>query len=168
MKITIITPVFPYPEAGVLPGIERHIQNLTLSLKNLGINIQIITSFWNGGSKLDNYKGISIKRILDSKKLFGKIGSFARLNNITLGLNFMSKKIYKYFYDSNIVILAQPFGFNRFLKIKKFPLLISRIIMKNLKCFKNILTYLFFIFFKNNNIKVIKKLSQSQNLQNHY
>jgi len=121
VKITIVSPVFPYPNAGIFVGIERYIQYLSLSLKTLGINVQIITSFWNGGSKYDNYKGIPIIRVLDSKKVLGKFGSFFRLNNITLGLNLLSKRIYKRYFNSNLVILAQPFGFTRFLKIKGVP-----------------------------------------------
>lgn len=158
MKVTIITPVFPYPEAGVLPGIERHIQYLALSLKNLGINIQIITSFWNGGSKLDNYKGISIKRILDSKKLFGKIGSFARLNNITLGLNFIAKKNYKSFYNSNLVILAQPFGFTKFLKIKKIPVVNISYHYEEPKMFQEYFDLPFFHFLQKRQYKVHKNV----------
>ncbi len=75
MKVTIVTPVFPYPRAGVLPGIERYVQNLVLGFKSLGIKINIITSYWNGGSKFDRYRGIPIARILDSKKILGKLGS---------------------------------------------------------------------------------------------
>lgn len=121
MKITIITPVFPHPKGGIFPGVERYLQELSLALKKLGVKLEIITSYWNGGKKYDIYKRIPITRIMDSKKLIGPIGSFARLNNITLGLNFLRKKIYKKFYDSNIVILAQPFAFTRFLKLKGVP-----------------------------------------------
>ena len=121
MKITIITPVFPYPKPGILPGIEKYVQNLVLGLKNLGLKVNIITSYWNGGSKFDRYKGIPITRILDSKKILGKLGSILRLNHITLGFNLMLKKIYKIYYDSNVVIFTQPLGFTRYLKIKKIP-----------------------------------------------
>lgn len=158
MKVTIVTPVFPYPKAGVLPGIERYIQYLSLSLKNLEINIQIITSFWNGGSKFDNYKGIPIIRVIDSKKLFGKIGSFARLNNLTLGLNFISKKIYKSFHDSNLVILAQPFGFTKFLKIKKIPVVNISYHYEEPKMFQEYFDLPFFHFLQKRQYKIHKKI----------
>jgi len=123
MKVTLITSVFPHPRFGIFPGIERYLQSLALNLKKQGIHVQIITTFWNGGTKFDNYKGIPIFRVLDSKTLFGKIGSIARLNNYTIGFNFILKKIYKKFYDSNIVFLAHPFGLTRYLKIKKVPII---------------------------------------------
>jgi len=158
MKITIITPVFPYPNPGVFPGIERHIQYLALSLKKLGVNVQIITSFWNGGLKYDEYDNIPIIRILDSKKLLGRIGSFARLNNITLGLNFMSKKIYKYFYDSNIVILTQPFGFIEFLKLKNIPVINICYHYEEPKMFQEYFDLPFFHFLQKRQFKIHRKI----------
>lgn len=121
MKIVIISPVFPYPKAGILPGIERFAENLALNLKKVGHQIKIITTFWNGGNRYDLYKGISILRVLDSKALFGKFGSIFRLNHFTFGLNLIKKRIFKYYYDSDAIILPLAIGFTGFLKIKKIP-----------------------------------------------
>jgi len=158
MKFTVVSPVFPYPNPGILPGIERYVQYLTLNLKKLGVEIQIITSFWNGGSKHDVYKEIPIIRIPDSKKLLGRFGSIARLNHITLGLNFLSKKIYKYFKDSNIVILVQPFGFTRFLKLKKIPVINISYHFEEPKMFQEYFELPFFHYLQKKQYKIHKKV----------
>jgi len=67
MKIAIITPTFPYPKRG-LPGLyghERYTENLAINLKKMGHDVKIITTFWNGGNRNDNYKGI--QRVNDGK-----------------------------------------------------------------------------------------------------
>lgn len=158
MKITIITPVFPYPRAGFYPGVERYLQYLVLSFKKLGIKIQIITSFWNGGVQFDHYKGVPIIRVLDSRTIFGKLGSFFRLNHITFGLNFISKKIYRYYYDSNIVILAQPFGFTRFLKIKGIPTISIAYHYDKPEMFKQYFELPFFHYLQKRQFKIHKNV----------
>ena len=74
MKITIISPFFPYPKRGDFFGAERYTENLAFSLKEIGFDIKIVTSFWYGGKRYDTYNGIPILRILDSKALFGNFG----------------------------------------------------------------------------------------------
>lgn len=158
MKITIIASVFPHPRLGIFPGIERYLQYLALNLKKQGINVQIITTFWNGGTKFDSYKGIPIFRVLDSKTLFGKIGSIARLNNYTIGFNFISKKIYKKFYDSNIVILAHPFGLTRYLKIKKVPTISIAYHYKKPELFQEYFELPFFQYIQKKQYKIHKNV----------
>jgi hypothetical protein len=34
VRITVITPVFPYPKRGVYTGIERHVEGLCKGFKN--------------------------------------------------------------------------------------------------------------------------------------
>ena len=124
-KISIITPAFPYPNRGVLPGVERYVESIAIPLKEIGIDVKIITCFWNGGSRYDNYKGIPILRILDSKALFGKIGSIFHLNNITFGLNLINKKNFEFFKDSDVIIMPLALGFTRFFKLKNIPVISS-------------------------------------------
>lgn len=121
MNITIITLAFPYPRRGSLFGIERSIENLSFNLKKLGHNVKIVTTYWNGGKKYDNYKGIPILRVLDSKARLGKIGSIFLLNHLTFGLNIIRKKHFKFYENSNIIILPLAIGFTFFFRIKKIP-----------------------------------------------
>ena len=125
MEITIITPSFPYPKRGTLPGIERYIENLAISLKNLNHNIKIVTTYWNGGDRYDIYKGLPILRVLESKALLGKIGSIFLLNYFIFGLNIFRKKNYQFFQNSDIIIIAVAIGFTRILKNKKFRVISS-------------------------------------------
>lgn len=122
-KITIITPVFPYPNRGILPGIERYVENLIFPLKNLGENIKIVTTYWNGGKRNDVYKGIPILRIKDSKSIFGKIGSIFYLNYFSFGLNLIRKKNFMFFNDSDLIIMPLALGFTSIMKLKRIPII---------------------------------------------
>ena len=123
MKITIITPCFPYPNRGELTGIERVVENLAIYLNKLGHDLKIVTTYWNGGKRNDIYKGIPILRVLDSKEILGKIGSIFMLNHITFGLNALRPKNFKFYKDSNALILPLGIGFTKFFKIKKIPII---------------------------------------------
>lgn len=123
LRISIVTPVFPYPKRGVLPGVERYVENLAIPLKQLGQEVKIVTCFWNGGSKYDEYYGIPILRVLDSKRVLGKIGSIFHLNNLTFGLNIIMKKNFSFYADSDIILMPLALGFTRFFKIKNIPLI---------------------------------------------
>ena len=123
LKISILSLVFPYPKGGIMPGVENYVENFAVPLKKLGHDVNIITTYWNGRKKYDYYKGIPIIRILDSKALFGKIGSIFHLNNFTFGLNLILKKNFKFYQDSDVVIIPLAIGFNRFFKLKKIPVI---------------------------------------------
>ncbi|NVM35976.1 MAG: glycosyltransferase family 4 protein [Candidatus Lokiarchaeota archaeon] len=121
MKITIVTPTFPYPRRGEYYGLERYIENLALSLKNLGNKIKIITTFWNGGKRYDNFNGIEILRLLETKAIFKEFGAIGFLHYITFGLNLFRKRNFRFYNDSDIVILNIPIPFSGFFKIKNIP-----------------------------------------------
>ena len=123
MKITIITPCFPYPNRGLLTGIETYSENLAINFKAIGNDVKIVTTFWNGGKRYDIYKEIPILRILDSKTFLGRLGSIFQLNLFTFGFNLMRKKNLKFFSDSDVILLIVAIGFTRFFKIKKFPII---------------------------------------------
>jgi len=61
MKITIISPVFPYPNRGILGGIERVVENLSIFFKKLNHNVKIVTTYWNGGNRYDKYRNSYFK-----------------------------------------------------------------------------------------------------------
>ena len=122
-KITIITLVFPYPKRGIMPGVENYVESFAVPLKKLGYDVRIITTYWNGKNKFDNYKGIPITRLYDSKSLFGKLGSIFHLNNITFGLNLLLKRNLKLYQDSDVIIIPLAIGFTRFFKLKNLPII---------------------------------------------
>ena len=123
LKISILSLVFPHPKAGIMPGVENYVESFAVPLKKLGYDIRIITTYWNGSNKFDNYKGIPIIRILDSKSLFGKIGSIFHLNNFTFGLNLLLKKNFKLYQNSDVIIIPLAIGFTSFFKLKKIPII---------------------------------------------
>ena len=123
VKISILSLVFPYPKIGIMPGVESYVESIAVPLKQLGYDVRIITSFWNGRKKLDIYKGIPIIRIYDSRALLGKIGSIFHMNNFTFGLNLLSKKISKYYIDSDVIIIPLAIGFTKSFKFKKIPII---------------------------------------------
>ncbi len=123
LKISILSLVFPHPKAGIMPGVESYVESFAVPLKKLGYDIRIITTYWNGSNKFDNYKGIPIMRILDSKSLFGKLGSIFHLNNFTFGLNLLLKKNFKLYQNSDVLIIPLAIGFTRFFKLKKIPII---------------------------------------------
>ena len=123
MKVTIISPYFPYPKRGDFFGAERYTENLALNLKKIGVDVKLITSFWNGGKKYDNYKGIPILRIQDTRNLFGEPGTIFFLHFITFGLNLFRKKVYKFYKDSDVLLLNLSIPFSRFFRIKKIPII---------------------------------------------
>lgn len=122
MKISIITPIYPYPNRGDYLGLERHVENLALSLKRYGHDIQIITTFWNGGNRTDNHQGIRILRLRELKWFIGRLGSLYFLHYITFGLNLYRKKCFKFCKDSDMILLNIPLPFTRFFKRKGIPL----------------------------------------------
>ena len=122
MKITIVTPTFPHPRRGEYYGLERYIENLAINLKNLGNEVKIITTFWNGGNRYDNFNGIEILRLLETKAIFKKFGAIGFLHYISFGLNLFRKKNFKFYRDSDIIILNIPIAFSSFFKIKNIPI----------------------------------------------
>ncbi|MEE9378713.1 MAG: hypothetical protein V3V33_11845 [Candidatus Lokiarchaeia archaeon] len=123
MRITIISPYFPYPKRGKFYGVERYTENLAISLKDLGNNVKIVTSYWNGGKRYDNYKGLQILRILDTGAIFKEFAILNAINYLTFGLNLLRKKNFKFYKDSDIILLNSPILFSRFFKIIKIPVI---------------------------------------------
>jgi len=66
--------VFPYPRRGIFPGIERHVYEYSRALAARGIDVRVVTSFWNGGPAHETYQGIDIQRIADSGTRYGRLG----------------------------------------------------------------------------------------------
>jgi 1,4-alpha-glucan branching enzyme len=101
MKVIIVSPVFPYPKKGVYVGIERHVYEYTQALLRKGIEVHVVTTFWNGGEAEDEFEGIKIHRASDLSMRFGKLGCLFNLNTITFGRNIL--KFEKLFKSSDVV-----------------------------------------------------------------
>ena len=111
VRITIITPVFPYPKRGVYTGIERHIEGLCKGFKKLGHKVTIITTYWNGGSSYHNLNDIEIYRFKDLRSILGKLGRLSgvfELDFLTFSLNVtLNKKV----LDTDLLLINLPFPF---------------------------------------------------------
>jgi glycosyltransferase involved in cell wall biosynthesis len=111
VRITIITPVFPYPKRGVYTGIERHVEGLCKGFKKLGHKVTVITTYWNGGSSYHNLNGIEIYRFKDLRVILGKLGKLSgvfELDFLTFSLNVtLNKKL----LDADLLLINLPFPF---------------------------------------------------------
>ena len=75
MHVAIATPAFPAPRSGRNTGIERLSRELCDGLTSRGIDVTIVTTFWNGGSSEDHYGGARILRVDDTSTTFGRWGA---------------------------------------------------------------------------------------------
>jgi len=107
-KVTIITPVFPYPKRGFYPGIERHVEGLCKGFKKLDHNVTIITTFWNGGPSYHTFNGIEIYRFKDLRTILGKLGKLSgllELDFLTFSLNVASNRK---LLDTDLLLINIP------------------------------------------------------------
>ena len=95
MKVGIISIVYPYPNQGINPGIERHVYNLSKSLEKKGLEVHVFTSFWNGGKANEMDGGIYIHRFVETKKLFGKFGCLFDLHFISFARSIFKSDVLK-------------------------------------------------------------------------
>jgi glycosyltransferase involved in cell wall biosynthesis len=111
VKITIITPVFPYPKRGFYTGIERHVEGLCKGFKKLGHRVTVITTYWNGGTPYHSLNGIEIYRFKDLRAILGKLGKLSgvfELDFLTFSLNVtLNKKL----LDADLLLINLPFPF---------------------------------------------------------
>ncbi len=158
MKISILMPDFPYPKRVNIRGSRRYIENLAISLKEMGNDVKIITTLDHGYKKYDYYNGIPIHRVVDSKFLFGKYGKILYLNYITFGLNLLKRKNFRFYCDSDIIILPIAFLFTRFFKIKKIPVISVCFHYNIIKSLKNYLTTPFLHNMRKHQFKIHKNV----------
>jgi len=122
MKITLITPYFPYPTRGRYFGAERYNDNLALSLKKLGNEVKVVTTYWNGRKRFEYYKGIQILRVKDLGAIFKIFGPFDIFYYISFGLGVLRKKNFRFYCDSDVILLSTPILlFSKFFRIKNIP-----------------------------------------------
>jgi len=123
LKITFMSLFFPHPNRGASPGVERSIEEISNNLRKWGHNIKIVTTYLNGGNRRDEYRGLKILRIKESKFYFGRLGSLLEINRIIFGLNALRPKNFKFFKDSDLIIMYNPGLCTPLFRIKKIPII---------------------------------------------
>jgi glycosyltransferase involved in cell wall biosynthesis len=121
LKVTLISPVYPYPNKGVYVGIERHVYELATNLKKAKVDIKIITTYWNGGRQRDEYEGIPIYRSVDSRYKYGKIGLIFDLHCYSFGMNLLEYR--DLIKQSDIVHALGPISSINDLKTLRIPII---------------------------------------------
>ena len=117
MKITFVTYIYPYPKRGFNPGIERVIGEVSHALVNKGHEVNVITTYRNGGElKEENDNGVNIYRTNDLRNIFGKVGSMFSLD--LLSINYFAKEYKHILQDSDIIHVFTPF----FIDVPNVPL----------------------------------------------
>jgi glycosyltransferase involved in cell wall biosynthesis len=107
MKITFITYIYPYPDRGFNPGIERVIQEFARELVIQGHDVHVLTTYRNGGTKKSEVEnGVHVHRISDTRHYFGRIGSAFSLD--FLSINFGLRKYETLLEDSGVVHTFTP------------------------------------------------------------
>jgi glycosyltransferase involved in cell wall biosynthesis len=110
-RITIITPVYPYPKRGVYTGIERHVEGLCKGFSKLGHKVKVITTYWNGGINYHNLNGMEIYRFKDLRVMLGRFGKLSgafELDFLSFSLNVtFNRKI----LDADLLLINLPFPF---------------------------------------------------------
>jgi len=74
MNITLVSMVYPHPKAGFWPGIERQVGDMAAALRDAGANVNVITSFRNGGAEREEHQGVRVFRVRDSAHTLGRLG----------------------------------------------------------------------------------------------
>lgn len=113
MKITFVTYIYPYPERGYNPGIERVVQELARELDQQGHEVHVLTTFRNGGkSEYERDDGVHIHRTPDTRHYFGRAGSLFSLD--MLSLNYSIRSHAELLESSDIVHTFTPLVWNFF------------------------------------------------------
>lgn len=77
MHVALATPAFPTPRSGRNAGIERLSKVLVDGLMDRGVDVTVVTTFWNGGRAIESYGRGRIHRVKDTSSAFGKWGALA-------------------------------------------------------------------------------------------
>lgn len=104
MKITFVTYIYPYPDRGYNPGVERVIQELARELSSQGHEVHVITTYRNGGEmEYDQDEGVHLHRVSDSRRYLNRVGSLFSFDLLSLNYSIRS---YSELLESSDVIHA--------------------------------------------------------------
>lgn len=89
MKITFLSYIYPYPERGYNPGIERVVEEFAKELVQQGHEVHVITTYRNGGAKVfEVAEGVLLHRVPDTRHYLGKAGSVFSIDLLSLNYSF--------------------------------------------------------------------------------
>jgi len=108
VRITVITPVFPYPKRGVYTGIERHVEGLCKGFKKLGHKVTIITTYWNGGASYHRFNDMEIYRFKDLRAILGKLGKLSGLFELDFLSFSLNVTLNKNLLDTDLLLINIP------------------------------------------------------------
>jgi len=120
MEITLVSSVFPYPKKGVYVGIERHVYEYSKALLKKGHEVNVITTFWNGGKDREEFEGINIYRVSDLSLKFGRLGRLFDLHYYTFSKNIL--RFERLFKSSEITHALSPIYTANWFKKNEVPL----------------------------------------------
>lgn len=93
MKITIVSYIYPYPERGYNPGIERVVQEIARELVRQDHEVNVITTYRNGGKKkYQKDGGVKIHRVPDTRSIMGRPGSIFSIDLLSINASIKCKK----------------------------------------------------------------------------
>lgn len=107
MKVTFITYIYPYPERGYNPGVERVIQEIARDLVRQGHDVHVLTTYRNGAERqhVEDH-GVKIHRVADTRQYLGKLGSLFSID--LLSLNYSIREYMHLLEESDIVHTFSP------------------------------------------------------------
>lgn len=107
MKITLVSYIYPYPERGYNPGVERVVQETARELVRQDHEVHVITTYRNGGNKkYQKDDRVKIHRVPDTRSIIGRPGSTFSLDLLSLNTSIKSKK--SLLEDSDVVHTFTP------------------------------------------------------------
>lgn len=107
MKISFLSYIYPYPDRGYNPGIERVVEEFAKELAQQGHDVHVVTTYRNGGNKrFETTEGVALHRIPDTRYYLGKIGSVFSID--LLSINYSIKQYIRLLESSDIVHTFTP------------------------------------------------------------
>lgn len=107
MKITFISYIYPHPDRGYNPGVERVVQEFARELVDQDHEVHVLTTYRNGGTEQHELdEGVHIHRFKDSRYYLGRVGSVFSIDHASI--NFSIRKYSDLLEESDIVHTFTP------------------------------------------------------------
>ncbi|MCU4802069.1 glycosyltransferase family 4 protein [Halobacteria archaeon HArc-gm2] len=107
MNVVFTTYVYPHPDPGFNPGIERVVGELAEAVSAKGHDVTVLTTYRNGGTKKREYhEGVEIIRLADVRERIGRLGSIFSLD--FLSLNYLINRQSRVLSEADVVHTFTP------------------------------------------------------------
>jgi glycosyltransferase involved in cell wall biosynthesis len=108
LNITFVSYVYPYPNRGYNPGVERVIGELTHFLAKRDHDVTVITTWKNGGqSKFEEDAGVKIRRVRTLNDYVGRVGTI--FSSDLVSVNFSLKTYEDVLRNADVIHAFTPF-----------------------------------------------------------